>query len=233
MSYLLTSLDKASSPEENDTMIVKFGSWNIVIFKFRLIFCDRWAKLLSGKDFHKVFWGSPLIRGKKKKHGSMGFHKTPYRRLFPRHNSSLIGRKTRAKFENDCISWNWHIESKLLNQLQWSWHHSLLRKLPLYLMMYKNIALLSRKVLKIHRSAFFFFGGGGGDRTPGITGSRNIIGSLLTRRTKFLSLRPFKYKVVQGSILLLGNSWDNYVVIIGVRPMGLRGAAAPPRIFHK
>ena len=41
-------------------------------------------------------------------HGSMGFPKTPYRRLFPRHNYTLIGRKYQAKFENDCISRSGH-----------------------------------------------------------------------------------------------------------------------------
>ena len=36
---------------------------------------------------------------------------------FSRDNSSLIGRQNEAKFENDCISRNGHIDSKLLNQI--------------------------------------------------------------------------------------------------------------------
>ena len=38
----------------------------------------------------------------------MGFHKTPYMEGFSLHNSSLVGRKNQAKFENDCISRNGH-----------------------------------------------------------------------------------------------------------------------------
>ena len=45
-------------------------------------------------------------------------------------------------------------ESKLLNQIQWSWYHSLLRKM-LYLMTSRNIKFLDRRVLKICRSAFW------------------------------------------------------------------------------
>ena len=40
-------------------------------------------------------------------HGTIGFPKTAYRRLF-RHNSSLIGSKNQAQFENDCISRSRH-----------------------------------------------------------------------------------------------------------------------------
>ena len=42
-----------------------------------------------------------------------------------RHNSSLIGRKNQEKFENYRVSVKIGIESKSLNQSQWSWHHSL------------------------------------------------------------------------------------------------------------
>ena len=82
-------------------------SWNTVIFKFRLIFATDERNFVSGKDFHKVFCGSPLIRVSfvatdqwaSTKHHMEGFS---------RHNSSLIGRKNQAKFENDCISRNGH-----------------------------------------------------------------------------------------------------------------------------
>ena len=71
----LTSLDKASSAEENDTKIITFG-WVILNlyaqflkyshFKIRLIFATDERRIVSGKAFHiKVFWGSPLIRGNK------------------------------------------------------------------------------------------------------------------------------------------------------------------------
>ena len=58
-------------------------SWNTVIFKFRLIFATDERSFVSGKDFYKVFWGTPIDPWQQKKHGSMGFHKTPYGRLFP------------------------------------------------------------------------------------------------------------------------------------------------------
>ena len=44
------------------------------------------------------------------------------------------------------------IESKLLNQIQWSWYHSLLWKM-LYLVMLKKMTLLARRVLKIRCAA--------------------------------------------------------------------------------
>ena len=78
-------------------------SSNTVIFKFRLIFATDERSIVSGKAFHYgVFW-KPIDPCFFCCHGSMGFPKTSYRRLFPRHNSSLIGRKNQAKFENDCI----------------------------------------------------------------------------------------------------------------------------------
>ena len=48
----------------------------------------------------------------------MGFNKTPaIMEGFSRHNSSLIGRKNQAKFENDCKFREIGIESELLNQI--------------------------------------------------------------------------------------------------------------------
>ena len=37
-------------------------SWNTFIFKFRLIFATDERRIMSGKAFHVVFCGSPLIR---------------------------------------------------------------------------------------------------------------------------------------------------------------------------
>ena len=38
----------------------------------------------------------------------MGFHKTPYGRLFPDTILRSLVAKSKQKFENDCISRNWH-----------------------------------------------------------------------------------------------------------------------------
>ena len=54
-----------------------------------------------------VFGGSPLIRGKKINTDQWASTKHLVED-FSRHNSSLIGRKNQAKFENDCISRNGH-----------------------------------------------------------------------------------------------------------------------------
>ena len=85
-------------------------SSNTVIFKFRWIFAtDEW-RIVSGQTFHTISCGSPLI--------CVSFVATPDQwPLLPqniimeglsRHNSSLIGRKNTAKFENYCISRNGH-----------------------------------------------------------------------------------------------------------------------------
>ena len=136
-----TSLDKASSAEENDTKIIEFD-WVILIlcpfveiqschFEFCLIFATDEHRIVLGKAFHTpVFrlhcsfvdtdqWASP-------KHHMKGHS---------RHNSSLIGRKNQAKCEMTVFQ-EMGIESILLNQIEWSWYHSLLRKM-LYLMMQK------------------------------------------------------------------------------------------------
>ena len=71
--YLFTLLDKASSAEENDTMIIKFG-WVIWIyadflqysnFQISLDFCDE-RRIVVGKVYHTALWRSPLIRGNKR-----------------------------------------------------------------------------------------------------------------------------------------------------------------------
>ena len=116
MSYLLTSLAKASSAEENDTKIIKFG-W--VILKL--------CPLPEIKSFSNFagFWrpmreelcrDKPSIRCPVEAHWSV-FHLLPRINGLPqntimeglsRHNSSLIGLKNSAKFEIDCISRNGH-----------------------------------------------------------------------------------------------------------------------------
>ena len=50
--------------------------------------------------------------------------------------------------------WEMTIGSKLLNQFQWSWYHSL-QKTMFYLMKSKYSMFLNSKVMKIERSAFW------------------------------------------------------------------------------
>ena len=58
--------------------------------------------LSEGKAFNKVFHGRPLIRVSFVDSGSMASPKHLMEDFSPRHNSSLIGHKNQAKFENDC-----------------------------------------------------------------------------------------------------------------------------------
>ena len=79
-----------------------------VIFKYRLIFATHERIILSGKAFHYGVLWKPIDcvsfvatdQWASPKHLMVGFS---------RHNSSLIGRKNQAKFENDCISRGGHI----------------------------------------------------------------------------------------------------------------------------
>ena len=73
-------------------------------------------ELCRDKASIKVFWRSPLIRGNK---GNTDQWASTKHRMegFSLHNSSLIGRKNQAKFENDSISRNGHRIKKLLNQI--------------------------------------------------------------------------------------------------------------------
>ena len=100
--FFFTSLNKASSAEENNTKIIEFGwvililcliSWNTVIFKFCLIFAtDEW-RFVSGMAFHKVFGGKPIdpcqqknVNGKQPyvtSFRSMGFTKNTLWKAFP------------------------------------------------------------------------------------------------------------------------------------------------------
>ena len=71
---------------------------------------------------------------------------------FSLHNSSLVGRKNQAKFENDCISRNGHrikiTQPNLMILVSFSSEEDALSNDVKY------ITLLARKVLKIRRSAF-------------------------------------------------------------------------------
>ena len=75
---------------------------------------------------------------------------------FSRHNSSLIGRKTQAKFENDCISRSGHrfkiTQPNLMILVSFS------SAKDAYLMMSKIMTFLARKVLKIHYFVPFSWG---------------------------------------------------------------------------
>ena len=77
-----------------------------------------------------------------------------------RHNSSLIGRKNPAKFENDCISRNGHTcrfkitQPNLMILVSFSSAENALYNDV------KNMTLLARRVLKIRLSAFFGTPGG-------------------------------------------------------------------------
>ena len=62
---------------------------------------------MSGMAFHVVFWGSPLIRVNKRNTVQWDSAKHDMKD-HSRHNSSLIGRKNQAKFENGCVLRNCH-----------------------------------------------------------------------------------------------------------------------------
>ena len=111
VSYFFTALNEASSAEENDTKIIEFG-WVILIlcpfldtqsFQISLDFSHRWAKFVGN--------GLSYVRFRLRRifcwHGSMGFPKHHMKGL-SRYNSTLIGRKNQAKYENDCVSRNGH-----------------------------------------------------------------------------------------------------------------------------
>ena len=82
-------------------------SWNTVIFTFRWIFATGEWRIVAGQTFHTVFCGSPLIRGNKR--NTEQWASTGQRMdCLSRQNSSLIGPKYPAKFENYCISRSVH-----------------------------------------------------------------------------------------------------------------------------
>ena len=90
-------------------------SWNAVIFKFRWIFATDERRIVSGQTFRL----KPIDPWQQKKHGSMGFPKTPYGRFVPVCPDKIL-RSSVAK-----IQWNLKItvfqevgiDSKLLNQI--------------------------------------------------------------------------------------------------------------------
>ena len=129
---LFTSLDEASSAEENDIKIIKFG-WVILnlcpLLEVHSFSNFAWFLRLMNEEFCRE---KPSMKCFREAHSSVATKETRINGLpqntiimegFSRHNSSLIGRKNQAKFENDCISRN----------------------------------TFARKVLKIRRSAFFFW----------------------------------------------------------------------------
>ena len=102
MPYLLTSLDKASSAEVNDTKIIKFG-W--VILNLWLLL--EYGHFQISLDFCVL--GKPIDPCHGNKRNTDQWASTNHHMEgFSRHNSSLIGRKNQAKFEHDCISRNGH-----------------------------------------------------------------------------------------------------------------------------
>ena len=102
--FFFTSLDKASSAEENDTKIIKFGSVLLNLCPFLEIqsfsnfawFLRPMSKeLCRGKPFHMVFSGSPLICVSCV---AMDQWVSPKHLMecFSRHKASLIGHKNQA-----------------------------------------------------------------------------------------------------------------------------------------
>ena len=116
---IFTSVDKASSAEENDTKIIKFGCIILILCPFleKQSF-SNFAGFLRpmNKELCRdklklsiimVLYGSPLIRGNKRNTDQWASTRHRMEGL-SRHNSSLIGRKNPAKFENDCLSRSGH-----------------------------------------------------------------------------------------------------------------------------
>ena len=96
-------------------------------------------------------------------HGSMGVRATMYGRqqknFIPAWNVTRMKRKLKMT-----VFWEITIESKLLNQFQWSWYHSF-QKTMFYLMKLKYTIFSNIRVTKIERSAFL--------GTPGIVVTSN------------------------------------------------------------
>ena len=131
-----TSLNKASSTEENVTNIVEFGWVIFILWQFleRRSFSNfTWfLQPMSVESYREnpfiwCFWESPLIHVNKRYSVSGNGHMKGH----SRHNlrSSVAKIKQNLKIT---VFQEMGIESKLLNQIQWSWYHSLLWKM-LYL----------------------------------------------------------------------------------------------------
>ena len=128
-------------------------SWNTVIFKFRWIFASGEWRIVAGQTFHTVFCGSPLIRGNKR--NTEQWASTGQRMdCLSRQNSSRIGPKNPAKFENDCISRSVHrlkiTQPNLTILVSFSSAEDVLSNDV------KKYDILACKVLIIRRSAFFW-----------------------------------------------------------------------------
>ena len=107
-------------------------SWNTIIFKFRLIFAIDERRIVSGMAFHMVVWllGKPTDACQQKKQYDIiqinGLHQNW--KAFP----DTILRSLVARIKRNLkmtVFQEIGIESKLLNQIQWSWYHSLLQKM--------------------------------------------------------------------------------------------------------
>ena len=114
---IFTSLYKVSSAEENDTLnhSIWLGNFdfmpisgNTVIFEFRSTFATDERRIMSGMAFHCcVVWNAHWsVRTKETRFNMISLNITM--KGHSRHKYSLIGRKNRAKFENDRISRNGH-----------------------------------------------------------------------------------------------------------------------------
>ena len=109
---------------------------------------------MSGKAFHTVFCGSPLIRASFLLPWINGLpQNTVWKAFFPRHNSSLISRKNQAKFENYCISRRWH--RFIITQPNLMILVSLSSAENASSNAVKNLTFVARKVLNIPHSASF------------------------------------------------------------------------------
>ena len=115
VSYLFTSSNQATSVEENDTKIIKFD-WVILKphllkhshFQISLDFCDWWAKDYDGNGLSLLCFGEAHWSMSTKETRFNGIPQSIIMKGYSQHNSSLIGHKNRAKFENDRISRNGH-----------------------------------------------------------------------------------------------------------------------------
>ena len=105
-----------------------------------------------------MFWGSPLIRVNKRYSVRVYCDKTLWKAI-----PDTILRSSVANIKRNLkmtVFQDMGIESKLLNQIQWYWYHSLLRKM-LYLMMRKKYDTLRSQGTENQPLRFFGL-------TPGI-----------------------------------------------------------------
>ena len=116
----LTSLNKASSAEDNDTKVSKFG-WVILnlcpllgiqsFSNFAWFLRPMSEELCRDKASIRCFWEAHIDPWQQKKYGSMGFHKPP--KAFPFNYRSLVA-KIRWHLKMTVFQ-EMGIESKLLN----------------------------------------------------------------------------------------------------------------------